>query len=302
MQMAQVKNTIPVYDIYALSDVRHGHDEIIAAPFDAYLQIHPNLHTAHRHSFYHIVFFTEGAGYHTIDFQQFVVEPGQIYFMTPGQVHSWSFEGEINGWVVNFPGELFHPLADHGQYLEQFHFFRGIAADSVINLGSAARQAANELLQKVAAETSGPALYSTDMIRAWLVALFITVSREDKEQATEQAPQQNQLTLYNFRKMVDTCYGEKRLPKDYAAMLYITPNHLNALCNHLLGKPAGEVIRERILLEAKRLLVNASLTITQIAGQLSFTDNAHLTRFFKKYTGHTPEEFRKLSLLTTKLT
>jgi len=55
---------------------------------------------------------------------------------------------------------------------------------------------------------------------------------------------------------------------------------------------AGELIRNRVLLEAKRLLVNLDLTINEISGLLNFSDSAYFTRFFKKYTGQTPEAFR----------
>jgi AraC-like DNA-binding protein len=99
--------------------------------------------------------------------------------------------------------------------------------------------------------------------------------------------------LQSFRKLIDQNFNTLRLPKDYAALLYITPNHLNALCNDMLGIPAGEVIRNRVILEAKRLLVNLDLTVTAIADKLNFADNSYFTRFFKKYTGQTPEEFRK---------
>jgi len=72
----------------------------------------------------------------------------------------------------------------------------------------------------------------------------------------------------------------------------MTPNHLNALTNNVLGKSAGDLIRERVLLEAKRLLANSDLLISQIAESLQFEDNAYFTRFFKKYLGTTPEGFR----------
>mgnify|MGYP001608602554 CR=1 FL=1 len=84
-----------------------------------------------------------------------------------------------------------------------------------------------------------------------------------------------------------------RLPKQYAELLYITPNHLNALCNDVLGVPAGEVIRNRIILEAKRLLINNDMTVLEIANHLNFADNSYFTKFFKKLEGITPEEFRK---------
>ncbi len=72
----------------------------------------------------------------------------------------------------------------------------------------------------------------------------------------------------------------------------MTPNHINALTYKLVGKSAVEIIRERVLLEAKRLLVNSDLMVSQIAETLHFEDNAYFTRFFKKYLGTTPEGFR----------
>jgi AraC family transcriptional activator of pobA len=92
--------------------------------------------------------------------------------------------------------------------------------------------------------------------------------------------------------LVNQHYVEKRLPKEYAAMLYVTPNYLNALCRDLLGKSAGQLIRDRILLEAKRLLVNTDISISEIAYRLNFKDNSYFTKFFKKYSGVTPEDFK----------
>ena len=84
-----------------------------------------------------------------------------------------------------------------------------------------------------------------------------------------------------------------KLPKEYARLLYITPNHLNAVTQDVLGVTAGDIIRERIVLEAKRLLTNADMDVNQIADDLNFQDNSYFTRFFKKYVGVTPEQFRK---------
>jgi AraC family transcriptional activator of pobA len=64
----------------------------------------------------------------------------------------------------------------------------------------------------------------------------------------------------------------------------------------MLGRPAGEVIRERVLLEAKRLLVSSAIGIAEIAWELQFKDNSYFTKFFKKYTGTTPEEFRSAGI------
>ena len=76
-------------------------------------------------------------------------------------------------------------------------------------------------------------------------------------------------------------------------MLYITPNHLNAVCKDMMGISAGEMIRNRIMLEAKRMLTNPQLNISEISLKLNFSDNSYFTKFFKKLEDITPEEFRK---------
>ena len=83
------------------------------------------------------------------------------------------------------------------------------------------------------------------------------------------------------------------MPKEYAAQLSVTPNYLNAVVKEYLGKPAGNVIKNRIVLEAKRLLSHTTLSVRQISLELGFSDNSHFGKYFKNSTGQTPETFRK---------
>ena len=131
------------------------------------------------------------------------------------------------------------------------------------------------------------------MLRVLMLQLFILIGRLKKNAANKGPASYNQTVLKNFQKLIEANYTQLKLPKDYAELLYITPNHLNAVCKDLLGTKAGEVIRNRTLLEAKRLLTNPQLSITEIAFQLNFSDNSYFTKFFKKCEGVTPEEFRK---------
>ena len=87
-----------------------------------------------------------------------------------------------------------------------------------------------------------------------------------------------------------------KLPKEYAGLLFVTPNHLNAVCKEVLGRSAGEVIRDRVILEAKRLMVNQELSISEIAYKLNFPDNSYFSKFFSKYAGVSPEKFRARQL------
>ena len=281
----------PVYDICTLSDFRQ--DDILVSRFAPYLNHHKNLHAAHRHTFYHVVFFTNGAGSHTIDFENFDVKPNQIYFMIPGQVHSWSFEGFTDGYIINFSDSFFQSFLLNASYLEKFSFFSGDVNNAVINLPESLHPQIKNLFEEIIKEWESSPLQTTDLMRVLMLQVFILINRFSAGGANKGPASYNQTLLKNFQKLIEVHYNDLKLPKDYAAFLYITPNHLNAICKDLLGMQAGELIRNRTILEAKRMLTNQQITITEIAFKLNFSDNSYFTKFFKKTEGVTPEEFRK---------
>lgn len=285
-----MKTGIPIYDICSLTEKRQ---DILVNRFSPYLKTHHNLHKAHKHSFYHLVFFTKGGGSQTIDFEQVPVNPFQIYFMIPGQVHNWAFEGDVDGYIVNFSIPFFQSFLLKANYVDEFAFFAGVVKDSVYEIPEEKQKQLTNLFEALIVETETPQPLQDDMTRALLLQIFIEVARLKMDGVHSTVPSYNYTLLRNFQKLIEQNYKLIKLPKQYAELLYITPNHLNALCNDMLGIPAGELIRNRIALEAKRLLINQGLTITEIANELNFADNSYFTKFFKKQAGVTPEEFRK---------
>jgi AraC-like DNA-binding protein len=279
--------TIPVYDICTID--KNGHErDLMIERFAGYLDKHYQaLHLAHRHSFYHLVLFTKGSGTHTIDFVKFDVLPYQAYFMAPGQVHSWDFKGETDGYIIHFSADFFRPFLLNPSYLEQFSFFNGISSQCVCQLTPEIRPEIMRMFEALLTTVN------KDLIRVRLLEMFMMVENNGNCNDHGNLPNHTSTLLKSFQQLINQYYRTMRLPKEYAELLYITPNHLNALCRELLGKTAGDVIRERVLLEAKRLLTNAGMSILEIAYELNFKDNSYFTRFFKNYERITPEEFRK---------
>jgi len=252
--------TFPVYDIRAI-DNESSRRGLLISEFGPYVEKHyKQLHAAHRHSFYHLVLFTRGGGTHTIDFVTYPVEPGQIYFMIPGQVHSWHFEGEVDGYIVHFNEELFTSFLEDKGYLARFHFFAGNSDEGVCTLSSAVLSLVVGLFESMLREVAVAAEMELDMIRLRLLELFILVERGDtRKKAAGNVPPQKLALVRAFKQLIDKRFRELKLPKEYAELLHVTPNHLNAVCQDLVGKTAGDLIRDRVVLEAKRLLVNADL-------------------------------------------
>jgi len=88
--------------------------------------------------------------------------------------------------------------------------------------------------------------------------------------------------------------GENRQNKvaDYAKRLHTTPQNLNAICRREVNQSAGDLLREFIIVEAKRLLIYTSKTSAEIAFDLGFSDPSHFVKYFKKVVGSTPQQFR----------
>lgn len=289
------KAPLPVYDICTID--QHSQKDLLVQRFGSYLEKHyHNLHTPHRHTFYHLVLFTKGKGSHTIDFEQYPVKPYQIYFMVPGQVHSWHFEGAVDGYIVHFNEVLFTSFLYNGHYLERFPFFSGNSRDGVCQLPPAVQEPIRGLFESMLVEVKEVKEQNLDMIRLKLLELFIAVERSCVARKDRAVPSQKLTLLRSFQQLIDRHFRTIKLPKEYAELLYVTPNHLNALCQDLVGKTAGDLIRDRVLLEAKRLLTNADRTVAEIAYDLNFQDNSYFSRFFKKNVGVTPDEFRKTFL------
>jgi AraC-like DNA-binding protein len=96
-----------------------------------------------------------------------------------------------------------------------------------------------------------------------------------------------------FKILIDEHYLDRTQVAQYADMLYVTPGHLNDLIKSVTGKTAKQIIDEKRIIEAKRLLFWDEHSVKEIAGHLNFEDDGYFNRFFKKHTGQTPALFQK---------
>lgn len=96
-----------------------------------------------------------------------------------------------------------------------------------------------------------------------------------------------------FSTMVEEQYSSGKSVKDYADALGITPTHLSRVCNQTCGRSASELLRERLLFEAQRMLKDTMLPINQVSARLGFNSPAYFSRAFHGHTGTTPSAFRR---------
>ncbi|WP_071146193.1 helix-turn-helix domain-containing protein [Bacteroides ihuae] len=96
-----------------------------------------------------------------------------------------------------------------------------------------------------------------------------------------------------FFNLIFMYYGTERKTQFYADKLFLTPKYLSAKVKALTNKTVNEWIDESVVLKSKALLKSTELTIQEISFSLNFSDASSFGKFFKKYTGMTPVEYRK---------
>jgi AraC-like DNA-binding protein len=287
---------IPTISICNLLGKDHSIQDVIVYDLKDFINHHQDIKFPHRHSFYQVLYITEGEGSHVIDFENHLVKKGMIYFLAPSQVHEWLFSENANGVLINFNENLFSSFLANSHYLNVFPFFTANGMHSSVDLSddNVSLIKIEELLLNIQTEMSSCDECKLDLTKTMLLQVFLLINRKVNLSHSIPTNKNNYLVYRNFEKLIEQHFTKMRMPKDYANLLFVTPNHLNALCNQLIGKSAGDIIRNRVLLEAKRLLVNSTQNINEIAWYLNFEDNSYFSKFFKKYEGITPDEFRKI--------
>lgn len=246
---------------------------------------------AHRHDFYHIMYINNGIGKHSIDFKTYDIKPNTIFFVSPGQVHSLETSIDTEGYVISFDSAFYH-LSDNFQKLLDYPFFHSISNIPVVHINESNRNKIQESWDELFEEYNAKTNDKNNMLRALFEILLIRASRAYEKPIEPDKPAYITYQLRKLETLIDTHFKEYKMLNDYADLMHISPRHLNSLCKKALNKTVMNLIHERILIEAKRLLLFTANSVTEIAHELGFTDISYFMRFFKKHTSLTADTYR----------
>ena len=287
-----MKNNIPTINLKDLSAGGMHNEHIIATHISTYwVDNKDKVANAHTCTFYQIIYFTKGSGRQQIDFDDYPINQDYLYIIRPNQIHALSLEDNADGYIINFSERQFHQFLSYTIYLKQFSLFRQSATSNRIYMNDYEKSEIIFYCEKIIkelAQKNDLYLYAVSLI---LMELFLNVNRQKTLSRTEAVYDHKKVILNNFEKLVEEHYLEKRLPSQYADLLFITASHLNFICKTISGKSAGEIIRDKVLLEAKRGLMGVDVCVSDVACRLNFSDTPYFIKFFKKHTGLTPMEY-----------
>jgi len=248
----------------------------------------------HKNDFFQIIYITAGTGIQYIDLQAYEVKQGDIIFLNTWQQHSWTYNTTTQGYVLSFtPSFITQFVSDH-LFVHDLPFFRRFTAHHLLPLEGELNTWVQITMDRMLNEYETEHGEYMNLVRTYLLEVLLLCKKEiDKiTQGSANNIKSNEL-VKSFESLIDKHFYEYRFPKEYAKVLLVTPNYLNALCQKIKKKSAGDMIRDRILIECKRLLIHTNLSASEIAYQLNFKDNSYFSRFFKKHIGVAPDEFRR---------
>jgi AraC family transcriptional regulator, transcriptional activator of pobA len=206
----------------------------------------------------------------------------------PGMVCQWTGNYTAEHDTVYFTEELFEGMHAKSFLHSLSYFFHG--GNHVIQLTDEQVQKMKsvfELLKvlKDEKETAPGIVYS-------LLALSKSFHSIHNGKPKNANVSRREHITQEFRKLVGQHFIRHKEVAFYAGKLNITPKYLSEVLQVELGKSAKAFIDEFVMMEAKSLLKQTTMTIQEICHCLGFEDASHFTKSFKKQTQNTPAKYR----------
>lgn len=230
-----------------------------------------------------------------VDFQEFVIATDSLLFINPKVVIKPNDTEETGGTLLHFNRD-FYCIEIHDQEVAcDGILYNNVFEVPFIELDENQSADIQKIIWDIQLEMQNEDASTEEMLRILLKLIILKSTRIWKQQ--HQLSQQEQQTdvqfLRKFSKLVEQHYKTHHTVADYADMLFLTPKNLSKKIGLLSKDTPNDIIKNRIILESKRLLAHTTITVKEIAYSLNYQDDAYFVRFFTKNAGISPLSFRK---------
>jgi hypothetical protein len=245
----------------------------------------------HRHAFYMLFWTIRGVGRHYINYLEYDLLPGTVFFTHEGQVHQMIRYPE-DGYIILFKQSLFDDylrLHPHDDQKGLFDFFNRQPFVFLNQQVTALYEALVPLTaQDVMCEPFGRSVNFDLSLLLFQTNRLVLNSR----------PIQDNLQTELLRKLRILINANFRIERDapyYGHQLGVSARKLNNITRECYGKTIRRLVTDRLLSECEAMLGGTNMLVKEIIIELNFADNAHFAYFFRKEKNMTPTKFRKLT-------
>jgi AraC family transcriptional activator of pobA len=246
---------------------------------------------SHRHAnLFQVLCIYDGAAEVRFDEDISTLTSGSVIAIPLGVVHAFSFTPGTEGAVLTIAEEVLTRTGDPA------HFGALMRVPQLLHFSPAEqpfeklKNNLNAIADEFGLASTGHSLMLLSLVR---IVLTILVRRLEETQLDVNAGELDSEILRSFRRLLERHYATPWTVARYAAELNTSVSSLNRRCRRYVGLTAKTIIRNRVLLEAKRKLLYTREPIESIAFSLGFSDPAYFSRFFSKLQGLPPGEYRR---------
>lgn len=251
---------------------------------------HHTTDLAGRYAVHEFVVIERGRAWHLVDGETRELGPGTLTLVAAGQYFNCVRTHELTGWRLRFTDDFLPDDALSTQV------FAGPGRSLTVSLGPHEFRTLDAIAELIEAEAAQPVDAESASALQHVLALLLMHTERYVRVASEttSVEREDQLVFHSFVTVLERDFVAHHDVQHYAGVLGLSRVRLSAIVSRVLGISTKRAIDERLVLEAKRLLRFSTLSVGQIATQLGYGDQFHLSKIFKRHTGLSPLVYRRL--------
>jgi len=243
------------------------------------------LYIPHRQEFYGLFYFTNTNGSHFVDFKEYEIKEGHIFLISKEQVHFFKNIEKTKGDIILFTTSFL----DNDYLIDQV--FETAIYNPFLFLNKEQRNYFDTLINQIKCIYLSDKKMKSEILKKYLEIILLEILQSNQE--TLNLNNNNYLRFLTFKKDLKDNFKTQKKAIFYAKNQNISAKTLNLAIRQTIDKSTKQFINEYLILSAKRLLINSSLTSSEIAYELGFDEPTNFTKFFKKNEKISPTMFRK---------
>jgi len=248
----------------------------------------------HRAEFYNIIWIRKGVLNLSVDFNPITLNAGSILFVPKESVKLFEESCDYEGYIFIFTDEFFNKNINDIRYLQSNILFNDLRRIAPVEIPQSCTDF-ELLFQAMTTELQNQKdAAHAELLRNYLHNFLLIAERIKRAKGFSEIKSGTDLDyVLLFKDLLETNYKKDKSVSKYVADLSISEKRLYNATTKILDKSPKELIDERVLLEAKRLLSYSQKPVKEIAYELGFEEPTNFIKYFRKHTSETPSEFRE---------
>lgn len=251
------------------------------------------VRTPHYHALlYQVCWVSKGDYFITVEDQDHHLKKNCLFLIKPGTVHYESHHSEdLEGYVIHFSHDFFALYASVNRFFSQIIKKGHPNLTITTNMNETAATEINRMFHEMKERYMGDSLFKNDVLKSYINTLLLKMY--ELHHLTDNNSINSSGAIYSrFLQLLDQHFQTKNKVHEYAEMLNVSSGYLNKITKNETRKKAGDIIRERIIMEAQRSLIYTDHSISEISYRFNFNDCSYFWKVFKKHVGYSPKEYR----------